>query len=133
MIELTARRLLPLVFVLFAAALGCSHHTDEEYMPAQEVSRKALEAALTAWQNGQEPGTIDGETPVEVADSKWKSGQKLSKFEILSEEPGDGPKVFSVRLTLKQPASQQTVRYVVVGRKPIWVYREEDYKGSAGM
>ena len=71
---------------------------------------------------------------VEAVDSKWKAGQKLSKFEILGEDAGgQGPTFFSVRLTVKGRAKAEVVRYVVVGRDPLWVYREDDYQTSAGM
>jgi hypothetical protein len=93
-----------------------------------------LETALTAWQNGQAPDEVAAGPPVvRAVDSKWKAGQKLKRFQILSEEGGSGPTFFSVRLTLNSPAKEQTVRYVVVGRDPLWVYREDDYKSSAGM
>jgi hypothetical protein len=43
-------------------------------------------------------------------------------------EPAQGPKVFSVRLTMQKPAGELVVRYYVVGKSPLWVYREDDYK-----
>ena len=71
---------------------------------------------------------------IQAVDSKWRAGQKLSKWEIVGEESNQGPTFFSVRLTLKGVATPQTVRYVVVGRDPLWVYREDDYRtNNAGM
>lgn len=121
--------------VLLLAAAGCgSDRSYSRYIPPEQTSRQALEAALTAWQNGKPPGQVAGGPPaVEAVDSCWKAGQKLSKFQIVGEEPGDGPTFFKVRLTLKGQAKEQVVRYVVVGRDPLWVYREDDFKTSSGM
>ena len=99
------------------------------YIPSGGTARQSLEAALTAWQQGQRPGRIEAVSPpVQAADCKWQAGQKLGGFEILQEEPGDGPRWFVVRLKLRQPSGEQVVRYVVVGRDPVWVFREDDYK-----
>jgi hypothetical protein len=121
--------------LLLLAGAGCgSDHGYGRYIPPEQTSRQALEAALTAWQNGKQPGQVaDGPPAVEVVDSRWKAGQKLRKFQIVGEEPGDGPKFFKVRLTLKGQAKEQEVRYVVVGRDPLWVYREDDFQTSSGM
>ena len=129
---------MPLVLLgglLLVVATGCGYSGYERYVPPEQAARQALETALTAWQNGQPPDEVAAGPPViRAVDSKWKSGQKLSNFQILSEEPGpSGPTFFSVRLTLKSPAKEQTVRYVVVGRDPLWVYREADFQSGAGM
>jgi hypothetical protein len=72
--------------------------------------------------------------PVQVVDSEWLSGKQLQSYEIVGEEKNEGPRVFSVRLTLQKPAGRQaTIRYYVVGKDPLWVYRESDYKAPAGM
>jgi len=121
-----------LACVLLALA-GCGRGT-ERYIPPEQASRRALEAALTAWQNGQPPGEVTSGPPaVRVVDSKWTAGQKISKFQILEEDAGQVPVAFSVRLTPKGAGKEQVVRYVVVGRDPLWVYREDDYKSSTGM
>jgi hypothetical protein len=65
---------------------------------------------------------------VHVVDSKWQAGQKLARYEIVKDEPGEnGTTFYSVRLTLQSPAKEEVARYVVVGRDPLWVYREEDF------
>jgi hypothetical protein len=115
-----------------ACAAGCGGGGYDKYVPSEASARSALEKALTAWQNGQRPDQIGAESPAVVAaDSKWQAGQKLKGFEILKEEPGEGPKWFEVRLTLQGRPGEQVVRYVVVGKDPLWVYREEDYKKSS--
>ena len=123
----------PLLLCGLLALAGCSRGT-ERYIPSEQASRQALEAALTAWQNGRPPGEVAGGPPaVRVVDSKWLAGQKISTFEILGEDSKQGPTFFSVRLTPRGAGQEQVVRYVVVGRDPLWVYREDDYKTSAGM
>ena len=114
---------------------GCSRQgtRNQDFNPPSNKARTALEAALNYWQAGNPPGTVPGTSPhVEVLDSKWKSGQKLSSFEILDEEAGSEPRFFKVRLTLAQGPPQE-VRYAVMGIDPLWVYREEDYKKLSGM
>ena len=113
--------------------LGCSKQgtRTEDFTPPADKARAALEAALNHWQNGKPPGTVPGTKPtVEVVDSKWKGGQQLKSYEILSEEPGTEPRFFKVRLTLAKGA--QEVRYAVLGIDPLWVYREEDFQLLSG-
>jgi hypothetical protein len=123
--------------VLLACCAGCGGKGYDRYIPSGSDARKALETALTAWQHGGKPGKIDGEpAAVQAVDARWQaaleSGQKLTGFEVLQEEEADGPKVFSVRLTLANPDSRVTARYYVLGTGPVWVYLEEDYKKLSG-
>ena len=121
---------------LLVLAAGCGSGTKsyDRYVPAAETARSSLQAALDAWKQGLKPGKITTVTPaVQVVDSVWQEGQKLGSYEILSDEAGDGPRWFSVRLKLAGSGAEQVVRYAVVGRDPIWVYREADYKKATGM
>lgn len=115
--------------------LGCGPKGYQAYVPSEDLARKALEATLTAWQDGQKPGKIESSTPpVQVIDSRWLKGDKLASFQILQEDPTkEGPKIFQVKLTMKTPPGEKTVRYYVVGRDPLWIYRDDDYKQSTGM
>ena len=70
--------------------------------------------------------------PVEALDWQWKSGLKLQAFEIVGEVAGDGPKQYRVKITLENAAPLEVI-YVVVGKDPLWVFREEDYKRTTGM
>ncbi len=121
--------------VLMGVCAGCASKGYDKYYPSEDKARQALEAALNAWRDGKKPGSVEGApVPVQVVDSEWLHGKRLQSYEIVGEEPNEGPRVFSVRLTLQRPAGQQaTVRYYVVGKDPLWVYREADYKGPAGM
>ena len=96
-----------------------------------------MEAALTAWQNGEPIDKVKADgSNVNVTDSKWKSGAKLSSFEIVRMEPpaeaADRPLVFLVRLKLEKSPSEKEYRYVVFGKDPLWVCNEDDYKRMAG-
>ena len=48
------------------------------------------------------------------------------------QEPGNRLRWFTVRLTMQKPAGDVTVRYVVFGNSPLYVYREQDYKKTSG-
>ena len=111
---------------------GCGHRTPNQ-VPSAGDGRQALEAALTAWQNGQPVGKIDNaSTPIQAVDSGWGKGQKLTRYEILEEvSRTDGRRCFKVRLDLENPSATQEVHYLVVGRSPLWVFREEDYNNSS--
>src|SRR5262249_17874098 len=135
MTQYRAMRLLAAsLFALYClACAGCSTRSNAEFVPAVGRARDALTQALSAWQNGKPPHIKDADPPVEALDSRWKKGAKLASFEILETEPGAGPSWFKVKLTLKEPAAEKTVRYIVIGNDPLWVYSEEEYKAVTGM
>jgi len=117
----------PILPLVLATSVGCSR--TPSYVPSVSSGRQALEAALTAWQNGHPVGTIDtASPPVQAVDSGWGKKQKLASYEILEEvSRSDGRRCFKVRLHLQDPSTTQEVHYLVVGRSPLWVFREEDY------
>src|SRR5262245_12965177 len=118
-----------LCYGVIVAAAGCGGDPRARYIPAEPAARQALEVALAAWQDGQPPGPVAGTTPlVRVVDGHRRPGQKLQDFEILGPAPGDGPRVYAVRLTLDGPREEQKVRFVVLGIDPLWVVRYEDYE-----
>lgn len=120
------------VVVLAACVVSTGCRRSPNYIPSAKTGRQALEAALTAWVNGQRIGPIESASPpIQVVDSAWWKGQRLASFEILSEETSkEGLPCFSVRLHKSRPQGDETVRYLVTGQSPVWVYREEDYKSS---
>lgn len=121
-------------FLLLVLVAGCNRASTEKYVPASASARAALETALNAWQKGEKPGQVAAGPPaVQAVDSKWQAGQKLASFEVLQEEPGEGPRWFTVKLKMQSPPGEQTVKYVVFGNDPLWVYREEDHKKLSGM
>lgn len=122
-----------LAMVLLA---GCGGTSEKTYIPRTDAARSALTAAMAAWQSGQpKPGTIPRNSPViEVVDSEWRKGQKLKSFEILQEIPTtEGPKRFSVKLTMEGATAPQDTVYLVVGKDPLYVFREADYQPPTGM
>jgi hypothetical protein len=107
---------------------GCGRRGYERYYPPAAAAREALEAALGAWQDGQAPGLLQAHSPpVMVVDSVRRPGQRLTRYEVLGQVPGDGPRCFAVRLVLEDPAREQKARFVVLGVSPLWVFRQEDY------
>jgi hypothetical protein len=115
---------------------GCNRSYNH-LIPAENTARKALDAALTAWQGGQAQSAqaIPGTTPpVQFVDSGWQKGQRLQSFEVVKEETSlAGPPRFVVRLTLEGEADAQEVAYVVQGSNPLWVFREADAESAGGM
>jgi hypothetical protein len=123
-----------IVLLALAACLGCGNGGTDQFLPSENVSRKALETALTAWQNCQPMDQVGSASPaIQVAEPRWKAGQKLGGYEIVKEDNEDGHTYYSVKLKLKGAAREPLVRYVVVGKDPLWVYNEEEFKGKGGM
>jgi hypothetical protein len=121
--------MLPLLSLF--AGCGASH---ARYKPTSDEARSSLDAALSAWRDGKPYGSINVTPPVHVGDSAWQSGKQIESFQIGEEQDdGDGTKQFVVTIKMKKPASEQSVRYFVHGRDPVWVYREEDYKRMLNM
>jgi hypothetical protein len=113
--------------VAMLVAAGCSGRSEKDFMLAEDRARPALEQALNAWQNGKSAQITDASPGVVVADSRWKNGAKLARYEILKSEQEGAYTWFTVKLTLLAPSAEKTVRYVVVGIDPLWVYSEEEF------
>jgi hypothetical protein len=121
----------PLCLIILA---GCGRSGSGRYTPTGDEGRSSLDAALTAWRDGRSPAQVEATPPVRVVDFAWRAGQQVDSFRILGEEPADdGTKRFNVRLTMKKPRVDRDVRYVVHGRDPVWVYREDDYRRALNM
>ncbi len=118
------------LLALSACCAGCNRSPN--FKPSAASSRQALESALGAWVNGQPLGPVQTVSPpIQVVDSAWQKGQRLDSFEIVGEEKGeDGLPYFTVHLHKSRPQGEETVRYVVTGRSPMWVFREDDYKST---
>ncbi len=119
---------------LLATASGCGQ-TGAAYTPSQHEASQALEASLTAWRDGKSPKDLESlSPPLHPVDSEWQAGKRLERFEILKEEPSaEAAKIFVVRLGMKEPATAKDARFIVIGRNPVWVYREEDYAHVLNM
>jgi hypothetical protein len=120
---------------------GCGN-PSHAHAPGATEARKALEDSLSTWQKGASRDRLAaGSPPVQPVDFQWQAGQALEAYKILAEEPdeGDAAKRFTVSLSLRptkgaKPAAGETkARYVVLGRDPVWVYREDDYIRALNM
>lgn len=114
-------------------AAGCASAREgagsDPYVPPEGVALSALSASLRAWQDGRPGGPLIGHSPaVEVSDSYRTPDRPLRRFEVIGPFVADGARGFAVRLTLDNPPEEQVVRYLVVGKAPIWVFRHEDYE-----
>lgn len=121
------------VVPLVGLVSGCGSSLAR-YTPTTDQARDSLTAALTSWRDGKPLGPVQSTPPVQVADSAWQAGHQLESFEIgADKDEGDGTRQFDVKLKMKKPAGDLSVRYFVHGRDPVWVYREEDYKRMINM
>jgi hypothetical protein len=115
---------------LSIGVVGCSaRRSYDVYVPGAEVARRALDVALQAWQSGKPIRTFadDGKVPVQPVDNAWLNGHKLHAYEIVGPVHGDSPRCFAVRLWVDNEAEEETVRYYVLGIKPLWVFRQDDF------
>jgi hypothetical protein len=118
------------VGVSLVLVAGCGGSPAAAYKPKEDSARKALDDALTTWSKGGKPDQLtSGTPPVHVADSQWTSGAALEGFEVVGTDPavGDEPAWYKVVLKLKKPLGDKEVRYTVLGKDDLWVYRDEDY------
>jgi hypothetical protein len=121
--------------VVGTALAGCGESAPdpEGFLPSADVARRALELALNTWQSGGQPNRIQADSlTVQPVDLNWKSGKQLAAFTILQEETHQKPPRFTVRLTWKDN-TEEVVHYVVVGRDPIWLFRQQEFERVARM
>lgn len=125
-----------IIIVMVIGFTGCRHKSASEFTPSSDKGRAALDTALKSWKDGQKPGTVAGTSKpvVQVVDSDWSDGQKLTSYEIVNDEPpaGQGPRTFTVRLTTGDGKARE-VKYMVVGIDPLLIYRDMDYDKLSGM
>ena len=120
---------------LLTVCAGCSSTSTGKFVPTETRAREALEAALTAWQEGKTPDQIEG-APVQVraVDSQWRVREEIDR--IRDPGPGAGRGAAGVLGAADDQAGSSqpsVVRYYVVGNEPpLGVQRGEDYKTKAG-
>jgi hypothetical protein len=113
---------------------GCGGDSLATSFPPDDVARQALDAALKTWRDGGKPGPVAGTAPpVQVHDTPWALGDRLSSYEIIGEAKNPAERRFSVRLSLAKPDRVQEVEYYVLGRDPVMVFRDEDYVRNINM
>ncbi len=103
-------------------------------VPASESARTALDQTLSAWRDGKSQAELmELDPPVQAVISDWAGGKKLSAYEVLREEPSPSDKRFTVKLTFAAPRAEVEERFVVLGARPIAVFRESDFDRGMNM
>jgi hypothetical protein len=124
---------LALLAMVAVVAAGCDRwdHSPAEpgYLPDWTEARLALESALTAWRDARSPlpASFDSDS-VKFVDKRRRPDQRLESFAILGRSDIEYVRQFTVRLRLQPAESSELVRYNVLGRNPVWVFRLEDYE-----
>jgi hypothetical protein len=119
--------------VLALSSVGCDSWQQEPpvpgFMPSWNEARQSLESALSAWRDAPSPVPESLSTrAVQFVDKRRKPNQRLLGFEILGQLDIENARQFTVRLSLEGEESPQLVKYNIVGRDPVWVFRLEDYE-----
>jgi hypothetical protein len=118
---------------LVAFTPGCDRRGGEAaipgFVPSWAEARQALESSLSAWRDtpSAQPQSINIPA-VQFVDQQRKPNQRLLSFQILGQTDLEYVRQFTVRLNLEGDESPQLVRYNVLARDPVWVYRLEDYE-----
>lgn len=116
--------------LIAACAAGCSGDPESpRYLPDWPESRSALVAALTDWRESPPPYPPSRELRgIVFADKQRKPDDRLRSFAVLGETEVENARQFTVRLEIQGDDTPRLVRYNVLGRDPIWVFRLEDYE-----
>jgi len=115
---------------------GCSKRADvKDFIPPDDVASKALTTALDAWKSGKPFAQTDATAPkIDVLESNWQAGKKLTAYEIVGPATGDDQnKRFTVKITLDGASAPQDTVYVVLGKDPLFVFNQVDYQKTNGM
>ena len=120
---------LAVALTALAVGIGCGRtQRNDDFIPHEEVARRALDAYLRAWSARSKTPTVpDTNPPVSVVDDLRLKGRTLTGYKILGLAPADAPVCFAVQLSLGNPVEELRERYVVVGLDPLWVWRYDDY------
>jgi hypothetical protein len=118
---------------LVACIPGCDRHGGEPatlgFVPSWVEARHALESSLSTWRDTPAPLPESFDIPaVQFVDKRRKPNQRLLSFQILGQTDLEYVRQFTVRLNVEGEESPQLVRYNVLARDPVWVYRLEDYE-----
>jgi hypothetical protein len=118
---------------LVASTPGCARGGGEaatpSFVPSWAEARQALEASLSAWCGAPDPVPASFHIPgVQFVDQTREPGEGLLSFQILGQTEIENARQFTVRLNLKGEELPQLVKYNVIGRDPVWVFRLDDYE-----
>jgi hypothetical protein len=127
------RRSLLVWLVVASLAAGCggapAGPPDFE-APGLEPSKAALATSLDAWKaDRRETGVLIGSKPAIGVVDAARADRPLLDYEIVGPLMVAGKvRPFAVQLVLGDPREAVAARYVVMGRDPLWVFREEDFE-----
>jgi hypothetical protein len=118
---------------LFATIASCERGSSEgpppAFVPSWAEARQALECSLSAWRDPQSPPPASSNSlGVQTVDKQRETNQRLLSFQILGQSDIENTRQFTVRLNLEGEESPQLVKYNVLGREPVWVFRLDDYE-----
>jgi hypothetical protein len=121
------------LIALVASTLGCERQSGEtatpRYMPSWDEARQSLESVLSTWRDAPSPLPTSFDTrAVRFVHKRQKTNQRLQTFQILGQTDIENARQFTVRLNLEGEESPQLVKYNIVGRDPVWIFRLEDYE-----
>ena len=116
-----------------ATIAGCERGDGEAatpaFVPSWAEARQSLESSLSAWRDAPSPLPASFDIRgVQFVDKQRKPDQRLLSFQILGQTDIENARQFTVRLNLEGEESPQLVKYNVLGRDPVWVFRLEDYE-----
>lgn len=119
--------------IVLAMCAGCAKTDDPSLplpVPALEPSRNALKVALDAWKSGRRiAGPPIGANPAVGVVDTLQAERPLRDYKILGAMGTLAEaQPFAVELHLDNPPEQVTTRYMVLGKDPLWVFRQEDYE-----
>jgi hypothetical protein len=99
------------------------------FVPSWAEARQALESSLSDWRDAPSPLSASSDSRgVQTVDKQRKPDQRLLSFQILGQVDIENTRQFTVRLNLEGEESPQLVKYNVLGRNPVWVFRLDDYE-----
>jgi hypothetical protein len=121
---------------LVASTPGCGWRGGETatpgFVPSWAEARHALELSLSTWRDATSPLPVSFDIPaVQFVDQLRKPNQRLLSFQILRQTEIENARQFTVKLNLEGDETPQLVKYNVLGRQPVWVFRLENYEMTA--
>ena len=121
---------------LFATIAGCERGDGEPptpaFVPSWAEARQALESGLSVWRDTPSPLPVTYNIPgVQFVDKTSTLGRRLISFQVLGQTDVKYARRFTVRINLDGEESPELVKYHIVGRDPVWVFRLDDYEKFA--
>jgi hypothetical protein len=122
--------------LLLATMAGCTSSDGEAatpaFVPGWAEARQAVESSLSAWRDAPSPAQVSFDIEgVRFVDKTRKIDQRLMSFKVLGQTDIENARQFTVRLNLEGEEVPQLVKYNVLGRDPVWVFRLDDYENFA--